>query len=52
MEINDERIGDMWVVTAKGRLDGTASSDFADHVGGLIERPNPSSSSTSPASTS
>jgi anti-anti-sigma factor len=41
MEIRDERIGDTWVVTARGRLDGNASADFADHVGGLIERPNP-----------
>jgi anti-anti-sigma factor len=41
MEIRDERIGDTWVVTARGRLDGNASADFADHVGGLIENPHP-----------
>jgi anti-anti-sigma factor len=29
------------VVTATGRLDGNASTDFTDHVGGLIESPNP-----------
>lgn len=41
MEIHDERIGDTWVVTAKGRLDGNASTEFAEHVGGLIESPSP-----------
>ena len=41
MEIHDERIGDTWVVTARGRLDGNASADFANHVGGLIESRNP-----------
>jgi len=41
MEIHDERIGDTWIVTAKGRLDGNASAGFADHVGRLIENANP-----------
>lgn len=41
MEIHDERVGDTWVVTAKGRLDGGASAAFADRVGGLITSPNP-----------
>ena len=41
MEIHDERIGGTWVVTAKGRLDGNASAEFAHRVGGLIESPNP-----------
>jgi len=41
MEIHDERVGDTWIVTAKGRLDGNASHDFADHIGRLIEDPNP-----------
>jgi len=41
MEIHDERVGDTWIVSAKGRLDGNASHDFADHVGRLIESPNP-----------
>ena len=29
------------MVTASGRLDGNASSDFAERVGGLIESVNP-----------
>jgi anti-anti-sigma factor len=41
VEIHDERVGDTCVVTAKGRLDGNASADFADHVGRLIESQNP-----------
>jgi anti-anti-sigma factor len=41
MEINDERIGQTCVVTAKGRLDGGASAAFAERVGGLITSPNP-----------
>ena len=41
MEIHDERVGDTWVVTAKGRLDGNASANFADHAGRLIESTNP-----------
>jgi anti-anti-sigma factor len=41
MEIHDERVGDTWIVTARGRLDGNVSADFADHVGRLIESPNP-----------
>jgi hypothetical protein len=41
MEIHDEHVGDTWIVTAKGRLDGNASANFADHVGRLIESANP-----------
>jgi anti-anti-sigma factor len=41
MDIHDERIGDTWIVTARGRLDGNASADFTDHVGRLIESPHP-----------
>lgn len=41
MEIHDERIGDTCVVTAKGRLDGGASTEFAERVGGLITTQNP-----------
>jgi anti-anti-sigma factor len=41
MEIHDERIGDTCVVTAKGRLDGSASAAFAEKVGGLIASPSP-----------
>jgi anti-anti-sigma factor len=41
MEIHDERIGDVHVVTAEGRLDGIYSSAFANHVGELIVGTNP-----------
>jgi anti-anti-sigma factor len=41
MEIQNERIGDTCVVTAKGQLDGGASSAFADKIAELITRPNP-----------
>lgn len=41
MEMADERIDDTLVVTAKGRLDGGASSGFADHIGKLIAAPKP-----------
>jgi anti-anti-sigma factor len=41
MEIHDEHVGDTWIVTAKGRLDGNASANFAEHVGRLIESANP-----------
>jgi anti-anti-sigma factor len=41
MEIQGERIGDTCVVTAKGRLDGSASTTFTDRIGPLITSPNP-----------
>jgi anti-anti-sigma factor len=41
MEIQDERIGNTCVVMAKGRLDGGASTAFADKIGELITSPNP-----------
>ena len=41
MEIHDERIGDTCVVTATGRLDGGASTAFADRVGELIAASRP-----------
>jgi anti-anti-sigma factor len=41
MDIDDEQIGDVWVVTAHGRLDGIYSSAFANHVGELITGTNP-----------
>ncbi len=41
MEIEDERIDDVCVVTAHGRLDGIYSSAFANHVGELITGTNP-----------
>ncbi len=41
MDIRNERIGDVWVVTAEGRLDGIYSSAFANHVGELIVGTNP-----------
>jgi anti-anti-sigma factor len=42
MEIQDERIDDTTVVTARGRLDGGASTAFTDHIGKLIgpSKPN------------
>ena len=41
MEIHDERVGNTCVVTAKGRLDGSASTAFTDRIGGLIASSNP-----------
>jgi anti-anti-sigma factor len=40
MELQEERIGDACVVTAKGRLDGAASGPFAERIGGLINGAN------------
>jgi anti-anti-sigma factor len=41
MDIESERVGDVAVVTAHGRLDGIYSSAFANRVGELITGPNP-----------
>ncbi len=41
MEIFDERIGDTFVVTAKGRLDGSASTPFTEKVGALLTNESP-----------
>lgn len=39
MELRDERIGDICVVTAQGRLDGVSSAAFAERIGALIDTP-------------
>jgi anti-anti-sigma factor len=41
MDIQKERVGDVQVVTAEGRLDGIYSSAFANQVGELITGTNP-----------
>jgi anti-anti-sigma factor len=41
MEIQKERVGDVSVVTASGRLDGIYSTAFAKEVGELITGPSP-----------
>jgi len=41
MEIRKERVGDTYVVTANGRLDGIYSAAFAKEVGELIAGTNP-----------
>ncbi|HTV38015.1 MAG TPA: STAS domain-containing protein [Xanthobacteraceae bacterium] len=41
MEIQKERVGDAYVVTATGRLDGIYSTAFAKEVGELITGENP-----------
>jgi anti-sigma B factor antagonist len=41
MEIQKERVGDVDVVTATGRLDGIYSTAFAKEVGELIVGTNP-----------
>ena len=41
MEIQKERIGDAYVVSANGRLDGIYSTAFAKEVGALIDGTNP-----------
>lgn len=41
MELQDEQVDGTTVVTAKGRLDASASAAFADRVSGLIATPNP-----------
>ena len=41
MEIQKERVGDVHVVTASGRLDGIYSAAFANRVGELITGANP-----------
>ncbi len=41
MELQEERVGDTYVVTAKGRLDGVASGAFADKIDGLIGNAKP-----------
>lgn len=41
MELDEERIGEIRVVTVEGRLDGVSSSEFAERIGGLISNPDP-----------
>ena len=41
MEIQKERVGDAYVVTVNGRLDGIYSTAFANQVGELITGANP-----------
>ena len=41
MDIQKDRVGDVDVVTAEGRLDGIYSSAFANQVGELISGPHP-----------
>lgn len=41
MNIQKERVGDTYVVTVDGRLDGIYSSAFANQVGELITGENP-----------
>ncbi len=41
MDIQKQRVGDVDVVTAEGRLDGIYSSAFANQVGELITGENP-----------
>jgi len=41
MEIEKERVGEVHVVTAQGRLDGIYSAAFANQVGELITGANP-----------
>jgi anti-anti-sigma factor len=41
MEIEKERVGDVHVVTAHGRLDGIYSTAFANEVGALISGTHP-----------
>ena len=41
MEIQKERVGDVYVVTVNGRLDGIYSTAFANQVGELITGENP-----------
>jgi anti-anti-sigma factor len=35
MDIGEQRVGNVWVVTATGRLDGATSGVFAQRVGAL-----------------
>jgi anti-anti-sigma factor len=41
MEVKKERVGDIYVVSANGRLDGIYSTAFAKEVGELIVGTNP-----------
>ena len=41
MEIQKQQVGDVWLVTGNGRLDGIHSSAFANQVEKLITRTNP-----------
>jgi anti-anti-sigma factor len=41
MEIHKERVGDTYVVSASGRLDGIYSTAFANQVGELVTEANP-----------
>ena len=40
MEIHKERVGDTYVVTASGRLDGIYSTAFANQIGELVTDAN------------
>ena len=41
MELEEERVGEACIVTARGRLDGASSSIFADRISGLITDQKP-----------
>ena len=41
MQISDEQVGGVRVVTARGRLDGAASGAFGEHVLALIRTERP-----------
>jgi anti-anti-sigma factor len=41
MDISEQQIGRVWVVTARGRLDGTTSGAFADHIDALVTGTEP-----------
>ena len=41
MDLSEQRIGRIWVVTARGRLDGVSSERFAQHINALVTEPEP-----------
>lgn len=41
MDLSEQQVGRVWVVTARGRLDATTSAVFAQRIDGLITEAEP-----------
>ena len=41
MDVSEQQVGRVWVVTARGRLDGATSSQFAQRVEALVTGTEP-----------
>jgi anti-anti-sigma factor len=41
LNLSEQQIGRIWVVTARGRLDGVSNELFTQHINALITEPEP-----------